>query len=277
MDASGFTSEASQWFASSLVTPGVNSYRCGSQYVLGGYNVLGSTSESPCGHNGCYGTHGQYFERHYTHIKPHNMIYFSFTFNEIDTWDEDDTFQVVFDSVPVTLEWSLFWKNWSVQQDTCGRLNYSDQLGIRIFGRVAHSGSSLEFKFVMQNDEDSINESAGFRDVRLIFATVSDLTSSTFSEMCGIPTAASYLTQVCSCQEGFYADQSGNCQPCDSLCSSCFGPLDNQCYWYKDSYSGFQEDQQTDSREDEQQYFQFLAPTRSIHYARYLATGHFKK
>ena len=257
--------------------------------MLGGYNILGSAAESRCGLHGCYGTYDQYFQRQYTDIKPHNIIYFSFTFNEVDTWDADDTFQVVFDSVAITDQWSLYWENWSVKQNTCGRDEFPDQLGIRVFGKVSHSGSSLTLKFVIKNDEPSSNESAGFRDVKLVFATVSDKISPSFSEMCGVPTAANYATQVCGCPVGFYTDESGICQACNSRCSSCFGPSADQCYWYKgtDPYASekFQpknsqqeqeqeqeKEQEQEQEQEKQQYFQFLAPTRSVHYARYLAT-----
>ena len=264
--------------------------------MLGGYNILGSAAESPCGFHACYGTYSQYFQRQYTDIMPHNIIYFSFTFSEIDTWDASDTFQVVFDSVTIANGWSLLWENWSVKQNTCGSSTYPDQVGIRVFGKVAHSGSSLTLKFVMQNDEPSSNESAGFRDVKLIFATVSDEISSSSPDLCGIPTAASYTSQVCICPEGFYTDESGVCRACNALCSSCFGPSANQCYWYEDinqwtggSSTNSSTNTSTNTTspdvpgkqpinslhepiQEKQQYFQFFPLARSVYYARYLAT-----
>ena len=256
--------------------------------MLGGYNVSGSTAEAFCGHYGCYGTRGQYFQRQYTDILPHNMIYFSFTFNEVDSWDEDDTFQVIFDSMVITDGLSIYWENWYIKQNVCGNPGYPDQLGIRMFGKVPHSGSSLTLKFVMQNDEESSNESAGFRDIKLMFATISNATALNSSDLCGIPTTANYTTSVCECPEGFYTDELGICRACNSLCSSCFGASADQCYWYNNitqwkggiantpiigtNTSSKQSLVINLDQKEVLEYFQFLAPARSIQYARYLDT-----
>ena len=167
--------------------------------------------------------------RTYSGLKPHNMIYFSYTYSQLDQWKPNDYYQVMFDSMVIASTWKTDWLDWVHPSYVCGSFEYPDQVNSRMFGRISHSASSLTLSFIMKIGSPSSKASAGFRDIRLIFATVPSPPK--LRVMCGLSSKVKYDSQVCQCPEGEYADISGACKTCDSLCSSCFGPSSKECYW----------------------------------------------
>lgn len=117
--------------------------------MLGGYNILSGTS-------------GKYFKKTYNNIPSHNMLYYSLSFWEIDTWDNNDYFQLQFDSVVINA-----WSNINFKLSSaflCGQSTREDVGAINIVGRIPHSNSSLTLKVISQLDQTSSGESFGFRD-----------------------------------------------------------------------------------------------------------------
>ena len=156
------------------------------------------------------------------------MVYFSFTLFELDSWDVDDYFTVKLDSKTFT-SWKEASKNWGTGSKYCATNKYVDLTNVRIFGRAAHSSSSLALQFIMGNDESSMNESAGFRNLKILFTTTTSSTAQT-ETMCAV-TTATLSSMQCKCSEGYYYDTtSGSCKQCNSMCSSCFGSSAQECY-----------------------------------------------
>ena len=209
-----FVSEAKTYAISSLVSSTQQSKQCSGTYILGGYNILGPRGRS---------TMGQYFKKSYTGLKSHNMIYFSFTLYEIDSWDTNDYLNIVFDARTFNT-WKQSFKDWSYSTNTCGSSTVHESI-YRLFGQVKHSSSSLTLKFVMQNDDTSEAESAGFRDIRLLFATTTGTNTET---MCAV-SKTTIPSMKCSCPENKYSSGS-SCLTCNNLCKTCFGGSSSQCY-----------------------------------------------
>ena len=192
---------------------------CTNTLYLGGQNILATTSNS--------GTGGQYFERTFTNLPAHNMVYFSFTMQYLNGWDYADSFEVQADTA-IFKSWLIDHSSWMNFPDLCGGINYKELPNVRTFGRATHSTASLVLKFVMRNSGDSNDESVAFRDIRLLFATTSS-SNSKLNTMCALAPVS--LDQMqCTCKEGQYYDTSGLCYKCHSLCTSCFGPSAAECY-----------------------------------------------
>ena len=154
------------------------------------------------------------------------MVYFSCTYWEIDSWDDTDSVDFVLDSKTFS-GWKQSVFTWSGQTDICG-IDYTDLPGSRIFARAKHSATSIRLNFTMRNNEPSDNEAAGFRDIRMLFATATS--SLAMSEtMCALALTPLF-TQQCTCPEGKYFDTTSGCHVCNSLCVSCFGPSAAECY-----------------------------------------------
>lgn len=157
------------------------------------------------------------------------MIFFTYTLYELDTWDPNDYVDVQFDSTVLSSNWMMGWGSWSQKNYVCGWSSYPDLTNMRVFGKVAHSASTLAMRFTSRNDEDSNNESAGFRDLKLLFATTSDSVGTTQSQC--VVTWQAFSSGNCQCAEGYYySTTSSSCQACNSLCSSCWGASSAQCY-----------------------------------------------
>ena len=169
-------------------------------------------------------TNGQFFKRTYNGIYSHNIIYFSFTLFAIDSIDLNDYFQVIFDSVSIT-SWSYI--HTSSPGDVCGS-GWNDLTNIGVSGKAVHSESSVTLQFLFLNDESSVNESWGFRDIVLKFANVANIASQN-SQMCG-KSSVTFTSNNCDCPQSQYLNTASVCTACNSLCSSCFGPSAQECY-----------------------------------------------
>ena len=193
---------------------------CGDTYLLGGFQVLGQPNQ---------GQLSDYYQRVYTNLPPHTMIRFTITVWAIDSWDpgNNDGFYLTFDKTTVDgLHIPFAYHN----EPICGIFanDWKELRNIRVMGTVAHSGPTLVFKFNPFLDEDSNNESVGFRDVNFAFVNANYTTPS----LCGV--AGSYFPKgQCACPEGqFPSTVNGvtSCNRCHTSCSSCFGPTEAHCY-----------------------------------------------
>ena len=108
----------------------------------------------------------------------------------------------------------------------CGRIQYND-VGLRFFGRVSHSASTLTLQFLSLMNELSNNESFGFRDISLLLNTYTVGSSS----ICGTGLSSMVTPSPCDCPEGQVKRFiTGKCFPCDPACASCFGNGPTTCY-----------------------------------------------
>lgn len=222
-DAS-FIQDTSAWSATILRSTHIYS-QCNQTYLLGGYTVLGPTSPSSQ-----VPMQGQYFERVYQNLPPHNAVYFSLTFWAIDSWDyPTDSFQLRFDN-KVMNGWTLSYTDFV--SSLCGNPNYKELPNIRIFGSFNHNALSLDMRVISQMDQATDDESFGFRDINLLFTN-----SSVSDGICGrAPITVS--PRQCTCTEGSYANPAGSstCVSCDPACKSCFGSTASSCYQCADGY-----------------------------------------
>ena len=181
--------------------------------MLGGYCVLGTSSNQ----------YGYYFQRIYTDFPAHNSLRISFTFWAIDSWDSGDGFSLYFDGT--YSGWYLTYSSFPSQ--ICGSTgtNFKER-SFGIFVRLPHTDSSLKMRVVSLLDEDSCNESFGFRDV-VILADQNAAPTSTI--ICGVDTKTT-LSNSCGCSIGTYLSSDGSCEACDSLCVSCFDAGAENCY-----------------------------------------------
>jgi len=190
-------------------------YECDGTYLLGGYDWKPTGSQL-----------NEFFSRQYTDLPPHKTIVYSFTIWNIGSWDlsghpitnEPDRIQFQFDNLPVIEGYQdPIWTGTEVRP------------GNKILGRIAHTSSSLLLKFISQLDEDSLNESFGIRDIKLIFTdeTLGADYQCAFS-WDGLP----FQSQVmCPCSSSQYQSAATSaCTSCDSACVSCFGSGPENCY-----------------------------------------------
>ena len=208
-----FAYDASLWTTPALV--GTADYStCSGTYLLGGYNVYAGSQQLD-----------KAFTRTFDNLPSHTMIFFTISIWAIDSWNgNQDYFQVQFDS-------TIFnsWNNWDYHTFTtqlCGDDWSADVANVRLFGRVLHSATSLVFKMVSQFDQDSINESLGFRDIDFLFVKNSNNPTETMCAKASLPIGAPF---ECTCDEGQY-DLSGVCTPCHSTCASCFDYGSDKCF-----------------------------------------------
>lgn len=222
-----FVSQASTW-SSATLTNNVNTYSvCGGVYIMGGYGVLSGSN-----------TYGEYFSKTFYNLQPHEMIYFSFNLFEIDSLDKNDFMQIRFDSRSFSSTWNMSSGNYNTSINYCGNpvsgvsgKNYSDLVDVYIFGRAAHSGTTLTVQFVTMNaNGTSSDESYGFRDLYLLFANTSSPIATT-QDMCAYSPSQVFSRGNCSCSTGYYYSyDSSSCSPCDELCTACFGASASMCY-----------------------------------------------
>lgn len=216
-----FSYDANKWQASSKPSTKPMFTLCGTVYLLGGYGILGDPVQTD-----------QYFSRTYYNLVSHSMVYFSLTMYALDTWNGG---QYAF-AIQVDSTYFLGWKTWdfsSFPSNLCGGSN-KDLGNIRIYGRVLHSTTTqITFRVVSKHDQDSTNESIGFRDLSMVFVTPSSPPS---EMMCGIAAIPIEAPLDCLCPDNQYLISAGNCGTCHPYCQSCFGPGTNQCYACKNGY-----------------------------------------
>ncbi len=220
VDAS-FASDATSWstYGGTQISP-MYTY-CGSTLLMGGYCVLGCAGCSQI---------GNYFQRVYTNLPAHNYIRFSLNFWAIDSWDlnqngHDDGFQLYFDGMVID-GWHMSLAYFPSQ--ICGVTSnaWNELPNIMITGLIAHTGSSLTFRVVSDLNEESCNESFGFRDIQLLF----DQNGPTGlgNAMCA-NAPVTLPNRNCACPQGQYRS-GASCLPCNAYCSACFGPSASDCY-----------------------------------------------
>jgi len=168
---SGLTTEAIDW----IVTGGLNGATkissCWEYYLLGGYNVL----TNPQG----------YFTRTYSGLPAHNTIYFSVRVFQIDSCDyaENDHFALGFDTLTISL-WSIrrlgIWP-----QPSCGG-SWTENPPFMVYVTLPHTANSLPFHFYSKFNQNSNDESVGFRDIALTTANLA--TPPTNISYCGVTT-----------------------------------------------------------------------------------------
>lgn len=193
---------------------------CGDTWLLGGFQVLGLPGQSQ---------RSDYFQRVYSNLPPHTMIRFTINVWAIDSWDpgSSDGFTITFDQTVVDgLHIPFAYHPINI----CGQNanDWKELRDIRVMGTVAHSASSLTFKFNSFLDEDSNNESVGFRDVNFAFIKA-NVTAPTLCGIAGSPIPKGQ----CACPEGQFqniVNGVASCNKCHASCSSCFGPTEAQCY-----------------------------------------------
>ena len=143
---------------------------------------------------------------------------------EIDSVETTDWVQISLDSQSFTTFPRLFYS--VTLPSICGASYYVETPNDRLFIKIPHSAGSLTLKFIMKNNQASTDESWGFKDIRVLFASTSATISPT---MCMISPSLATPAYACPCQEGYYYVL-GACQKCDLACSSCFGSTAETCY-----------------------------------------------
>jgi len=215
-DAS-FINEANAWSASSYVTPGVISSKCGDDYLLGGYNVLG-------------GTKGQYFERTFTGLPPHNQLNLSYIIYPLDSWDSNDNdhYEIYVDGY-YQIGWVL--AAGSYGQSTCGSDTWKDFPPVLAISTFVHNTSSLTLRFIHMLDQKSNDESFGIREVKMKFVNV---TTPQYS-LCGrsmtnVPLPKWPCTECDSSHQYIEKPASGTCFECAESCATCNTNGCTSCY-----------------------------------------------
>ena len=215
-----FAYDSAQWTSSDLA--GSLDYTvCGSTYLMGGYNIYSGLNQQ-----------SKSLTRSYTDLPSHAMIYYTITIWAIDSWNANiDYFKVQFDSTTFT-GWST-WNSTSFSASSiCGDSSYGELANGRIYGRVLHSLTTLTMKMTSNFDQESTNESLGFRDINLLFATSPVSSTESF---CGKASIAIGGSLECSCVEGQYSNL-GTCTNCHISCGSCFGYGSNYCFQCASGY-----------------------------------------
>ena len=181
-----------------------------------------------------YPQDGQYFERTYTGLPDHSMIYFDINFYLIDSWDPDffvpiDHFEVYFDSTrfsgsSISSQFTFNCPNY------CGDSAFGDVPNVPMVGKVLHSATSVVLKVISHMNTPSDDESLGFRDISLNFASGPADTTEYACQPENPSSIRANLATYCPCPEAQYRDPpTGTCKSCNSLCSYCFGANSNQC------------------------------------------------
>jgi len=207
--------EAKAWSATLLVTPGVITSKCGDDYLLGGYNVLG-------------GTKGNYFERIYTGLPPHNQLNLTYIIFPIDSWDTTDWYEVHVDGYP-QVAWTL--SAGSYGQSTCGSDTWKEFPPVQAVSTFVHSGDSVTIRFVHMLDQRTNDESFGIREVKMKFVNVTTPQNS----LCGrsttnVPLPKWPCTECDSSHQYIEKAASGTCFECPTSCATCNVKGCTSCY-----------------------------------------------
>jgi len=198
---------------------------CNDSYpIMGGYNILTTPNTN------------QYFQRYYNNLPTHTAIYFTATIYAVDTWDDsrgdNDYFALSFDGTSTTQVTGLSTNRFF--EYVCGPPGtYLDLRNLRVFGSMPHTANTLTFQMISGVHQTGTDESLGFRDVNLIFASPATPTTSICASG---PGPVVDITPKCTCNEGYYYSGS-SCVACDSSCTSCYGAGATQCYQCKSGYS----------------------------------------
>ena len=176
----------------------------------------------------------EYFQRIYTSLPTHTVIYYTMTIWAIDTWQDSrgsaDNFKFVFDLTTIqgfqNLDQGKFY-------EMLGGIISFDERNIQAYGTVTHTAASLTFKIISLLQRPSYNSSIGFREIDLNFVNVASPPANT---LCGWGPGPATFTQQCNCAPGYYL-LSLTCTPCAAGCSSCFGGSASQCYQCAPGYS----------------------------------------
>ena len=227
-NGSQFICQALIWTASNLKS-GLTYSTCGtSVYILGGYNILGTSLVGA--------SNGDYYQRVYSHLPTHNLIQYSFSLYALDNWSSNiltqSLLKVSFDGTVMT---SVALDNSAFSTNTCGASN-NDLTTVKIYGIMKHSAISLTLQILHYLNQDSSLASIGIRDLNMNFATVS--TGIYTNLICGYASGVTFYSGKCVCPVGQYnTTTSGGCTTCDSSCASCYGAGSNQCYTCATGYS----------------------------------------
>ena len=214
-----FDAEAASWTSSfALVTVGVKTTQCGSNTLLGGYNIMSGASYY-------YGM----WSRTYSGLPSHNTITFQGKFYMIDSWvTAYDHFHLDFDSVNFQL-WSVNsnYANYATA-DNCGNPAYKDLDPMTVYFTLPHTTTTLAFAFANHFTGTSDVQSMGFRDIIMTFSTESPVPSRSY---CGVTPGYPLSAYPCSCGTGttMTYSNSGVCGPCDSSCLTCNGATSSDC------------------------------------------------
>ena len=180
--------------------------------IFGGVTVLAS---------------GGYYEKTFTSLPPHNMIYFRMKLTIIDDWQSNDTVIAQIDGQNLTAgniaaSRSLF------NRDSCGDPSIYDYSGVYFMGKAKHSTANVTFRVISAVSESPSVASFGFREFLLSFINT-NTAEPTMSCVAGL---TEYMnSNSCGCWAGKFLNESSNkCQSCDVSCSECFGPSSSQCY-----------------------------------------------
>jgi len=130
-------------------------YLCNDTYLFGGYEWSFTKSQKY-----------KFFERQYLDLPPHTTIYFTLNFWVMDTWDHSvfnisnqDGLEIQFDSLSPIFLFGVRRSDFGNLPSLCGQWNVSDVRDILIFGSVAHSNSSLNFKIISKLNSRTQDES----------------------------------------------------------------------------------------------------------------------
>ena len=215
-----FQAEAASWSCSlSLVNSAVKTTQCGSNTLLGGYNIM-------AGNSGGTGS----WSKTYSGLPTHNTIYFTMKLYMIDYWGiGSDHFHLYFDSSDTVM--------WNVNSNylttyaagyKCGHASYTDLDPMMIYFTVPHTSSSLAFTVAGSFTYASEYQSIGIRDITMTFATEGTVPSFSY---CGVTSGYPLADHVCSCDTGTTMSpaNSGICTGCDSSCLTCNGVGSSMC------------------------------------------------
>jgi len=193
---------------------------CSDTYIFGGPGYLKT--------NG-------YFERAYSTIPTHSVIYFQIRVHIIDNWKFPDQFQIIFDGhQPISLNPVMTRTFYG--QNVCGNSD-PDLHNYYIQGKVLHTENTLKLTIISYIQQEPKYASFGIRDIRLLFATKKP----TDDEEACVAITESYSANAavgignCVCPYGRYYN-GATCQPCHTSCLSCFGSANTQCFACKNSF-----------------------------------------
>ena len=224
-DNAGFLAEAASWDLSLYRTAGYKVTFCWDNYILGGYCVLGGSGTSGAGRY-----YGQYFYKQYNSLPGHNQVNIRMRVYAIDSWDGttvDDHFEIGVDSNNVyAFRMNGFDPVWA-NQEYCGTTTWKDFPPFTVYMSYPHTSGSLLLKVISCANEDSCNESLGFRDVVIEFVTV----PVPYSSICAI-SPAPISSNPCPCANPnmfMYPPNSGICVYCHATCATCNAPNYYNC------------------------------------------------
>ncbi len=217
----GFEQEAYSWACSNaLTTTGVISSKCGSDYIIGGYNIVAGSGAAYSGHN---------FYKSYYSLPAHNQIKLSIKIFPVDSWDlaTNDGFSIVIDGTTIG-GWVVTYTSPYATTSVCGNTLYNEYPAFTAYVTFPHTNTNVvTLRIYGYFNEDSTNESLGFRDITMTFETV----ASPATTICGINTVP-LPDKACACPDPHQYQNpatSGTCSGCHVSCNTCNGGLANNC------------------------------------------------